>query len=38
VRYHERELGGVDARLANPPTELPADYAEVLAAIEALAG
>jgi threonine synthase len=35
VRYHERSIPGVDARGANPPVELPADYARVLGAIEA---
>jgi threonine synthase len=29
VRYHELALEGIDARLANPPIELPARYAEV---------
>jgi len=40
VRYHERSLAGqgearVEARHANPPLELPADYATVRKAIEA---
>jgi threonine synthase len=40
VRYHERALpaggeAGVEARLANPPLELPADYSRVRKAIEA---
>lgn len=39
VRYHERSLGGegqarVEPRHANPPLELPADYARVRKAIE----
>jgi threonine synthase len=29
VRYHELALEGIDTRLANPPIELPARYAEV---------
>ena len=29
VRYHELALESIDSRLANPPIELPARYAEV---------
>jgi len=29
VRYHEMQLEGVDAQIANPPIELPARYDEV---------
>jgi len=29
VRYHEGQLSGVDSEYANPPIELPADYAQV---------
>ena len=29
VQYHEMRLAGVDSQLANPPIELPADYAAV---------
>ncbi|HEY4119698.1 MAG TPA: pyridoxal-phosphate dependent enzyme, partial [Byssovorax sp.] len=34
VRYHEASLEGVTARHANPPIELPADYAAVLGTVE----
>jgi threonine synthase len=30
VKYHDRALAGIDARYANPPVELPADYDAVL--------
>jgi threonine synthase len=33
VRYHEGVIDGVDSKQKNPPTELPADYDAVLAAI-----
>ena len=35
VRYHERALAGIDARHANAPVHLPADYDRVLAALDA---
>ncbi len=35
VRYHERSIGGVDARWASPPVELPADYDRVVDALAA---
>ncbi len=34
VRYHDRALPGVAAAHANPPVELPADYARVVDALE----
>jgi threonine synthase len=34
VRYHDRAIAGVESRWANPPVELPADYARVVAALE----
>jgi threonine synthase len=34
VRYHEASLEGVTAHHANPPIELPADYAAVLGTVE----
>ncbi len=34
VRYHERAIAGVTAEHANPPVELPPDYARVLEALE----
>ena len=34
VRYHDASLEGVTARHANPPVELPADYAAVRGALE----
>jgi threonine synthase len=34
VRYHERQLPGIDATLANPPVYLPPDYGKVVDAIE----
>jgi threonine synthase len=34
VRYHDRAIAGVSARHANPPVELPADYARVLDTLE----
>lgn len=36
VRYHQRQLEGVDAVLANPPVELPADVGEVRRRLEQL--
>ncbi len=33
VRYHERELEGIDSKLANPPVYLPPDYGQVMDAI-----
>jgi threonine synthase len=33
VRYHEREIEGVDSSLANPPVFLPPDYGHVVDAI-----
>ena len=38
VAYHERALTGVNARYANPPVELPPDYAAVSRAIDAHIG
>jgi threonine synthase len=29
VRYHQRELEGIDSQFANPPIELPARYETV---------
>jgi threonine synthase len=34
VRYHDRAIQGVSAAHANPPVELPADYARVVEALE----
>jgi threonine synthase len=34
VRYHERSLEGLSSSHANPPVELPADFDQVVAAIE----
>jgi threonine synthase len=33
VRYHDRSLAGIEPALANPPSELPADYDRVVAAL-----
>jgi threonine synthase len=33
VRYHESQLTGIDAKLANPPQYLPPDYGQVIDAI-----
>jgi len=33
VRYHEGQLPGIDAKLANPPVYLPPDYGKVVDAI-----
>lgn len=35
VLYHERALGGIDARHANSPVIVPADYDRVLGALDA---
>jgi threonine synthase len=35
VRYHDRAIAGVATPYANPPVELPADYARVVDALEA---
>jgi threonine synthase len=36
VRYHDKQIPGISAAHANPPTELPADYDKVLGALAAL--
>lgn len=36
VRYHDKALPGIASTYANPPLELPPDYARVRAAIEAM--
>jgi threonine synthase len=35
VRYHEKALPGITAAHANPPVDLPADYDQVLKALDA---
>ncbi|MEP7119992.1 MAG: threonine synthase [Byssovorax sp.] len=35
VRYHDRTLPGIASTYANPPVELPADYDQVLKALDA---
>jgi threonine synthase len=35
VRYHDRAIAGVATPYANPPVELPAEYARVVDALEA---
>jgi threonine synthase len=34
VKYHDRSLAGMEAGYANPPLELPPDYARVVEALE----
>jgi threonine synthase len=34
IKYHDRSLSGVTSAMANPPIELPADYARVLSTLE----